>query len=373
MTPPPPAPATTPTDVALWVGGYGLEGPDGPADGGEGVWRVVLDAGTGALRGELAAATPAPSFVALAPDGRTLYAVGETEDGTVSAFAVADDGGLTLRARVSSGGAYPCHLLVDAAGRAVYVANYASGSLAVLTLDADGGFSPEVLEAGGPVQVHAHTGSGPVADRQEGPHTHSAFLAPGGRHVVAADLGADALVRYRVADDGTLVPDGVATALPPGTGPRHLAATPERVVVVGELDNAVHLLDWDAESGTGTPVASVTAATGKRRSGEGVLPAHVVVSGTEVVVSVRGADVVSRFAVDPAYGPLAPRGETWVGGSWPRHFALVEDAAHPAAWVVVAAQEEGLVTVLPRSRATGEIGEPVARLAVPYPACVVPA
>ena len=74
--------------VTLWVGAYPAEGPDSPVDHGEGIWRLDLDASTGALSGRLAITCPAPSFVATGPDGRWLYAVGEYLAGTVSAFAV---------------------------------------------------------------------------------------------------------------------------------------------------------------------------------------------------------------------------------------------------------------------------------------------
>uniref|UniRef100_UPI0020289CBD lactonase family protein n=1 Tax=Actinotalea sp. C106 TaxID=2908644 RepID=UPI0020289CBD len=177
------APAT-----GLWVGTYPAAGPEAPAGTGEGIWRIRLDPVAGTLTGALAARTPAPSFLATSPDGRHLYAVGETTPGTVACFAVTPDG-LELQGRVDAGGGSPCHVLVDPAGRALYVSLYGTGGLAVLPLAPDGGLAPEVLAAGGPTQVLEHQGSGPHPERQEGAHAHSATLAPGGEVLLVADLG----------------------------------------------------------------------------------------------------------------------------------------------------------------------------------------
>ena len=78
---------------------------------------------------------------------------------------------------------------------------------------------------------------GPREDRQEGPHAHFAGYAPGGRHVLVADLGTDELRRYLVLEDGLLEPDGIGATLPPGSGPRHFAVRGENIYLVCELDH----------------------------------------------------------------------------------------------------------------------------------------
>ena len=163
---------------ALWVGTY-------PADGGEGIWRVRVDPATGALSDpRLVVETPSPSFLALHPDGRTLYAVAEVDEGAVTAFAVSPDGLAPVGTR-PTGGALPCHVVATA--DALYVANYGSGGFTTFGLAADGGFTA------GP-EVHGNTGSGPVTDRQEGPHAH--YIGIVGDEVWVSDLGTDELRRY---------------------------------------------------------------------------------------------------------------------------------------------------------------------------------
>ncbi|WP_182113039.1 MULTISPECIES: beta-propeller fold lactonase family protein [unclassified Actinotalea] len=361
------APALVPDPSRLWLGGYPADGPGGRAGTGEGIWHARLDPGTGALEARLAAATPTPAFLALAPDGRTLYAAAEQADGSLTAFAVGPDGALTERHRIGSGGGWPCHLLVDPQGRALYATNYATGDLVVVPLAADGGFTAEVVAGGLPAQSFPHRGSGPRADRQEGPHAHSAVLVPGGRLLVA-DLGTDELRRFRVRDDGSLVEDGVAHRFAPGTGPRHVAVVasadgPCRLYVAGELSATVHVLAWDAASGAARELQAVPACASPPVTGDALYPAHVVVDGDRVVVSVRGADVLATFAVGPD-GLLEHLGDVAVGGAWPRHFALVDG------WAVVAAQGSARVTALAWD---GAAPGPVAgSVDVPHPACVLP-
>src|SRR5258708_14502165 len=116
--------------------------------------------------------TTNPSFLAIDPSHRHLYAVNEVTDykeeksGGVSAFAIdSKTGGLTFLNEVSSHGADPCHVSFDKTGKHVLVANYTGGSVATFPVLADG----RLGEASAVVQ---HSGRGPNAERQEGPHAH---------------------------------------------------------------------------------------------------------------------------------------------------------------------------------------------------------
>ncbi|WP_307802308.1 lactonase family protein [Cellulomonas fengjieae] len=333
----------------LWIGTYPAAGAGTPVGQGEGIWRVDLDPATGGLSSaRLVVETPSPSF--LAQRGSVLYAANEQADGTVSAFDVVGDS-LVHRATVPSGGADPCHLLLDDDASALLVANYSSGTLAVLPLDADGGFA-----TGGPDQVLGHTGSGPDEGRQESSHAHFVALDPGG-FVLVVDLGTDEIRRYRRAA-GRLVEDGIAAVLPAGTGPRHLAfgADGRFAYVVGELDVTVRVLAW--ADGAGTLVQTLPATTTPARSGGRVLPSHVALDGERLLVGVREADVLARFTVR-ADGLLDPVADDALPGSWPRHFAVVDG------WTVVAGQASDDLAVLAAD------GSAVGTIPIPAPACIV--
>jgi 6-phosphogluconolactonase (cycloisomerase 2 family) len=335
------------------------------------VWRVRLDAATGALSdARLCAELPAPSFIAVRSDGTRLYAVGEDADGSVSELRVVPQGAgnpggpdgtdgaggapaLELVATVPSGGADPCHLVLAPDERTLYIANYSSGTLAVFPLDAAGG-----LPSGGPAQVHGHRGSGPVTDRQEGPHAHFAALAPGGAHVLVCDLGTDEIRRYRRdAATGLVEPAGIAATFAPGAGPRHIvfSADGRMAYVSCELDVTVVVLAWDPATATGHAVQTVPAA--ELVPGLDALPSHITIDHGRVLVATRGVDVLAELAAGPD-GLLAPVRETRLPGAWPRHFAVVHG------WTVVADQRDDSLTTL-------RDGVVASRLDLPAPACVV--
>jgi 6-phosphogluconolactonase (cycloisomerase 2 family) len=333
----------------LWIGTYPPAGIGTLPGRGEGVYRVRL--GEDGSLGEPVrlVESPAPSFVVPHPAGVVLYAVDESAPGAVFAFAVHDES-LEPLGTVPSGGASPCHLLVD--GDRLYVANYGDGVLGVVALAPDGRFASDE-----PAQVLAHAGSGPNAERQAGPHAHFVALAPGG-HVLVVDLGTDEVRRYAHTPAG-LAPDGVAAVLPPGTGPRHLVFSPDGrlAYLTGELDSTVHVLAWNPAADTGRVVQTLPATEAAEAD---EAPSHLALAGDELVVGVRGAGVLSRFVVG-ADGLLTRRAEHRLPTRVPRHFAVVGDL------VVVAEQVPGAVTVLAPD------GGALASRPLPSAACVVPA
>ena len=195
----------------------------------QGIYTCELDLATGQLSApKLAAEAVNPSFLAIHPSEKLLYAVGEVDvmngkkTGGVSGFTIdADTGVLTLINQQSSGGGGPCHLVVDETGTNVLVANYGGGSVACLPIG-DGG---RLDEASTFIQ---HTGSSVNPQRQKGPHAHSINCDPTNRFAVAADLGLDKVLVYKFdADAHTLVPnDPPSVSVPAGGGPRHFAFHP---------------------------------------------------------------------------------------------------------------------------------------------------
>lgn len=346
----------------IWIGTFPPDGMGTPAGHGEGVWRAELDTAKGELRGlEQVAVTPAPTFLATHPGGRWLYAVGEDAQGTVTAFEIDDDGALHARATLASGGASPAHLALAPDARALYVANYMSGTLGVVPLAADGAFA---APANGPAQVFGYEGTGPDPSRQEAPHAH--FVAAEGDEVLVVDLGVDAVRRYSVGADGVLAWAGLAAELPPGTGPRHLALSPDgsRCYVVGELDVTLHVLERSGDRYEPLQTVSLAGQRAERRAhgwylsdAERLLASHVELVGDRLLVGVRADDRLEELALAPD-GTVTPVASHPLGG-WPRHFAVI--GGH----VVVAAQSSHEIEVL-----SPEGGRSTVSLR--NPACIVP-
>lgn len=350
--------------IRIYVGTY-------TSGDSKGIYRLGLDLATGTLTPEgEPAETVNPSFLALHPNGRFLYAVNETGDtppemtGTVSAFAVdAVSGALALLNTQPSRGAAPCHLSLDKEGRHVLVANYFSGTIVVLPIAKDGKLGP----ASAFVQ---HAGRGPRTDRQEGPHAHWIGLDPPNRFALATDLGADKVFVYQYdGAKGALTPNQPpAGALSPGAGPRHVAFHPNGrlVYVVNELSSTVASFRYDASAGTLTAVAEAPTLP-KDFEGENV-PSEVVVhpDGRFLYGANRGHDSVAIFAIDGATGSLTPAGHRKTLGKTPRHFAIDPTGKY----LLAANQGSDTVVVFRIDAATGglsAVGEPVR---VPKPVCL---
>src|SRR5688572_12962787 len=148
----------------------------------KGIYLYDFDGKTGALKQVgVAAETANPSFLALTPDHKYLYAVGEVGEfegkktGMVSAFAVDPASGkLALLNRQPTAGMGPCHVSTDSKARVALVANYGSGTIASLPIGTDG-------KLAAPASVIQHEGSGPDKGRQEGPHAHGIWPSPDDR------------------------------------------------------------------------------------------------------------------------------------------------------------------------------------------------
>lgn len=282
--------------------------------GGRGILAADVDPDTGALTVTGATdALPDPSYLALA--GPVLYAVSETEEGVAAAFDVTGAVPRPLGAPASVRGAGPTHVAVTAGH--VLTANYTSGSVTTLPIAADGSL-------GAATDVARHEGSGPVTDRQSGPHAHQVLPAPGGRRAVAVDLGADSVTIYTLdAATGALRPHG-ETALKPGTGPRHLAFHPSGAYayVLNELEPTLTVCRWDADTGTLEPLGE--AAVVPAGAGGPSYPSEVVVApdGRFLWVAVRGDDTIAVLALDPSGERAEFRTAVDCGGRWPRDLAL---------------------------------------------------
>ena len=315
---------------------------------GEGVAVARRDPATGALRDPVvAASTPSPSFVAGHAD--LLYAVNELENGGLTAFRVHDDLSLTELGRWSTGGSFPCHVAVDPRGTHLVVSNYGSGSVTTFPLAADGVPS-------GPGQVDQHYGRGKHPQRQEGPHAHSAMPTPDG--LLAVDLGLDTVYRYDV--DPATGAKGEAhpmLLLRPGTGPRHIVHSGQSLYVVGEL--AGTLTSFSGSDGqwheTGTVATSVVPDAA---------PSEVVVAGRYLYVANRGPDTIVVFDTTPR--SLVRVGEVSTGGSWPRHFAIVDG------FLYVANERSHTVVTFALDPATGLPVPTGDVLPTPSPTCVLP-
>jgi 6-phosphogluconolactonase len=279
----------------------------------------------------LAAETSNPSFVAVHPNQKFLYAVNEDNAGGVSAFRIdAATGQLKPLNRVSSHGSGPCHLAADRGGRWVYVANYGSGSVAALPVRPDGSLAEASVFA-------QHSGSSVNPQRQKGPHAHNTVVSPDNRFLLVADLGLDQVLIYPIeAESGGLnVTEASSVKLAPGSGPRHIAFRGDGkfVYVTCEMSATVTAFRYTPQRPTLEELQTVSLVPegyNGNRSG-----AEIAVRGPYLYASIRGYDAIAAFRIDGPSGRLQPLGTTPTQGKTPRNFAIDPTGA----WLLAANQD----------------------------------
>jgi 6-phosphogluconolactonase len=362
-----PQDAQAPSKLRVYVGTYTNGGAS------RGIYLLEFDRSSGALKPRgLAGEAVNPSFLAIHPTRRFLYAVGEVSDyqgrkeGTVASFAVdAKDGALTLLNRQSSRGAGPCYVTVDRLGKNALVANYGGGSVAVLPIREGGAL--------GEASAFAQHG-GTVADpkRQGGPHAHSINLDAANRFAVAADLGLDRLLVYRFdAENGSLTPNDPPFArVAPRSGPRHFAFHPygRHAYVINEISCTVTAFDYDPARGTLTEIQTVSTLPEGEPVRKGYSTAHVEVhpSGRFLYGSNRGHDSIAIFTIAEGTGRLSPAGHQPTGGKTPRNFGVDPSGS----FLLAANQGTGNVVVFRIDPRTGGLQPNGQAAEVPAPVCV---
>ncbi|MGN7916740.1 lactonase family protein [Lysobacter sp. 22409] len=312
--------------------------------------------------------TDNPSWFAFSADGRRLFAVNEngpeSDDpvGRASSFALArgDDRSRPL-SQANCLGDEPAHAALSLDGRYLFVANYSvnadpGGTLAVMPVDGDGRLQSAV-------QVLTHRASQADRERQLSTHVHAAVPSPDGRHVFAADLGADKVYAYRYdpARSGERPLRAAATPfleLPPGSGPRHLLfdASGRHAYLTLEMSGEVVVLDY--ADGRLQPVQTLAMDPG-RSSGNAAAALHLSADGRFLYASNRGEDNhIAVYAVDADSGRLSALQRRSSEGRGPREFALSPDGRH----LIVANQHSGNLVVIERDPADGRLGKTVQTL-----------
>lgn len=311
--------------------------------------------------------TPAPTFLAVHPDGRHLYSCNATTEflgapgGGVSAFELdATTGGLRALNSANTGTAGTCFVGFDRTGRFLLSANYGGGSVAVFALEADG-------RIGARTAFVQHTGSGPHPDRQKSPHPHSAWIDPTNRFLLVPDLGTDRVAVYRFdAANGTLAPhEPAALVLPPASGPRHLAWAPEgrHAYLLNEIAGTIARLGWDPAAGVLTAEQSLSALpdgfTGPNTTAE-VLVAR---DGRRVYATNRGHNSIAVFEVAADTGAMRLVQHAPSGGKFPRNLAFLGDGR----WLLATNHDSDCAVVFAVDPATGNLAPHGAPLAVRFP------
>jgi 6-phosphogluconolactonase len=341
----------------------------------KGIYVYSFDPGTGKLTSlGVAAESEDPSFLALHPSGKYLYAVNEIDhfgaqkSGAASAFSIDQKTGkLTLLNQAATRGAGPCHISLDKSGKFALVANYDGGSVSSFPVHDDGTLG----EAADFVQHH---GSSVNKERQEAPHAHWIGTSPDNHFALAADLGLDEVLIYRFnAAKGMLTPNNQPYAkVNPGAGPRHLAFHPNGkfAYALAELEDSVTVFAYKAGNGSLSPLQTVSALSTLRKDNKGPKEAAEIAvhpNGKFLYASNRaGIDTISAFSINPAKGTLSLRDEYPTMGKTPRNFAIDPTGK----FLLAANQESSNIVVFRIDSATGALAPTGEIVEAPAPVCI---
>jgi 6-phosphogluconolactonase len=335
-----------------------------------GIYRLEFDPALGKLSAPvLAAESENPSFLAVHPSRRFLYAVNEVgrfegkPGGGVTAFALDAKSGTLAKLNSQSTVGSPCHLSVDRTGKALLVANYGGGSVVSFPIGEDG----RIGKASSFIQ---HRGSGENKARQSEPHAHSINVDAGNRFAVAADLGLDKLFVYRLdPEKATLVPnDPPFATVEPGSGPRHFAFHPggKRAYVINELKSTITAFDYDPEKGVLDDRETIHTLPKGYTGTSYTAEVQVHPSGRFVYGSNRGDDSIAAFGVDRGNGLLQMIEVESSGGKTPRNFGIDPTGRY----ILSANQGSDSIVVLAIDPKAGSLDPTGLKVEVPKPVCV---
>ncbi|GAA4411420.1 lactonase family protein [Nibrella viscosa] len=348
----------------LYIGTYSTRGS-------EGIYVYSFDRRTGALE-RLQGITQgkSPSFLAVHPSGRFLYAVnegdqqGEGKSGTVSAYRIDPaTGKLTYINQQSSHGGAPCHISIDNTGKLAFVSNYSGGSITVLPIAADGSLGTETDHV-------QHTGSGANKARQEKPHVHSAILSPDQRFIYVSDLGTDKVYIYEVDKaKGKLKPAQTPfVSVAPGSGPRHFTIHPNGryAYLVEEMISSVASFSRNSKTGALTlmqdQVKALTDEFDPKNSGADI---HTDPQGRYLYMSIRGRNLLAGFSIGND-GKIQLIGQQDTQGKTPRNF-MVDNKGQ---FILAANQDTDNVVLFSLDAKTGKLTPTGTNIQVPAPVCL---
>jgi len=350
----------------MYVGTYTLT-----PGGGEGIYRYRFSAYDGTLTFLSVTKNIAnPSFLITDAGQKHLYAVneevtgGQRKGGAVSSFSInRKTGDLTFLSSQSTTGGGPCHLTLDHSGKWLYTANYGGGSITVFPVMQHGIIGKYSYSV-------QHTGHGYNKARQAGPHVHEVVMDPVDDLLYTPDLGLDKVFIYQVnSTGGKLLPwktPFIQTY--PGSGPRHIAFTPDRkkLYVLQEMASQITIFSVSSDRTKWTKVQQLSLLPpGTDQTGNTGAELQIAKNGKYLYASNRGHNSIAFFQIKKD-GQLVRSGDFSCGGKTPRFFTLDPTGK----FLIVLNQDSGNIVIFTVNK-NGSLQKTNIDIRVPKPVCAV--
>jgi len=309
--------------------------------------------------------TPNPSYLAVAPNQNFVYAVSETvrgnHSGMVRAFSFDKKAGrLTYINEQSSRGDNPCYVSIDKTGKWIAVANYSSGTLAVLPIKNNGSLEE-------PVDSFQHHGHGINAQRQEAPHVHSTVFSPDNKYLFVQDLGIDKIITYSFNDKTGAIAPKDSIKLKNGSGPRHFVFHPNGkwAYLVQEIAGTVTAFNYQK----GQLKAIQTISTLPPNFNQYFTSADIHISNDAkfLYASTRdSSNTIAIYNIDSKTGKLSIIGYQSTLGKTPRNFNFDPSGNY----LLVANQNSDSVIIFKVNHQTGMLIDTGNRIDIGNPVCI---
>ena len=334
----------------------------------EGIYVYKFNSSDGSYKEISHAQTSNPSYVAISPNQKFVYAVLENagnngKGGEISAFSFDKaTGNLTYINQEPTGGDHPCYVAVDKTGKWVAAGNYSSGSLSILPVKPDGSI--------GIATVHIqHEGSGINKQRQASPHVHCTVFSPDNRYLFVPDLGIDKVMIYAFdAKTGKLTPAKQPFApSEDGAGPRHFTFDPANkyAYLIEELSGMV--VAYRYKKGTLKRIQRISTMPANDTSFAGSADIHVSPDGKFLYASNRATvNNIAIYSIHPKDGKLTLIGHQSTMGKIPRNFNFDPTGD----FLLVGNQETDQIVVFKRDKTTGLLTDTGSRIDVGKPVCL---
>lgn len=343
-------------DVHLLIGTY-----TNTTSKGIYVYKFNLADGAASLMSTAPASNP--SFIAVAPNGKNVFAVNENNPGMVSSFTFHKDSAtLHFNNSVETKGAHPCYVTIDKKAKHIIVGNYSGGNLSVFSVKEDGSLTDAK-------QTIQHNGNSVNRQRQEKAHVHATVFSPDYQYLFVPDLGMDKLMIYNYeAKTGVLTaaktPDEDVN---PGAGPRHAEFHPNGkfLFLMEELSGAVTVYKYEEDKLK--LVQNVSAHPFDYKGAKGSADIHVSKDGRFLYCSNRGdANTIAIFSINEETGILTPLGYQSTLGIHPRNFTIDPSGN----FLLVANRDSDEIVIFKINSSTGMLSDTGKRIAVPRPVCL---
>jgi len=337
----------------------------------EGLYVYKFNTETGENSFVSSVKTSNPSFLAVSPNHKYVYAVNENADSTrftVTGHVVAFSfdkatGKLNFINKQESGGRHPCYVSIDKTGKWVIVGNYSSGSLSVLPVKSNGSLDSAT-------QVIQHEGSSVNSERQEGPHVHATVLNKSNKTLYVPDLGMDMVMLYNFDSKSGKLKDfripSVATE--PGAGPRHIDVHPngKYAYLMEEMTGAVSAYEIEKDG----YLSLLQNISGLPRDFDGAVGSadiHVSPDGKFLYCSNRGeSNTIGIFSINQSNGQLVWIDHQSTLGKTPRNFNFDPTGN----FLLVANQNSDEIVIFKRDKQTGLLTDTGKRINVSKPVCL---